>query len=250
VAGVVTKVGKGVTNFKIGDPVFAYCRKPVVQAGSFAEYICLEAENVSPKPENLSFEEAAAIPLVGLTAWQSLFDIAELEEGQHVLIHAGAGGVGSLAIQFAKYIGATVCTTASKKNQDYVQKLGAEVVIDYTKEDFQERLKELAPEGVDLVLDCVGGDTLQRSYPCVKKGGWLITIVEPVDHERAKELDINVASAFVRPNGEQLRQIKALIEAGKVIAPEVQELPLEKALEAIEQVKTQHTRGKIVLKVK
>jgi len=161
-AGTVTAVGREVKNFQIGDEVFAYCRKPEVQWGAYAEFICLDAEVVALKPKNLSFAQAASIPLVGLTAWQCLFDAGKLQKGEKVLVHAGAGGVGSMAIQFAKQAGAFVFTTASQTNHSYVQELGADCAIDYNKDNFIGQIKHKTGKGVDLALDFVCAHALRR----------------------------------------------------------------------------------------
>lgn len=249
-AGVISQVGSSVKNLKVGDEVYAYCRKPVVQWGTFAEFVCFTAEHVALKPKNLSFAQAAAIPLVALTAWQALFDLAKVSKGQKVLIHAGAGGVGGMAIQLAKNAGATVYTTASKNNHAYVQKLGADVAIDYNQEDFVQGIKKLAPDGLDMIFDCVGKEVLNRSYECVKKGGWIISIVNEVNPSIAKQKGFHAGNVFVRPNGGELKQITTLIESGKVIAPQVQEMQMQDAIKALQQIKTEHTRGKISLKMR
>jgi NADPH:quinone reductase-like Zn-dependent oxidoreductase len=247
VSGIVTQVNGDVHGLKIEDEVYAYCRKPTVQWGTYAETVCFDAEHISLKPINLSFSEAAAIPLVALTAWQMLFDVGEMQKGQTVLVHAGAGGTGSMAIQFATQHGATVFTTASKKNHEYVEELGASVAIDYTKDDFREVMKSFCPDGVDIVLDCVGGETLENSYDCVKKGGILISIVGGIDKEKTEARGIRGGTVFVRPDGNQLREIKVLIESGKVVPPSITEMPFDQVHAALKQVQTQRTQGKIVL---
>lgn len=248
-AGTISAIGEGVTEFKEGDEVYAYCRKPTIQWGTYAEYVCIEAQYAALKPQSLTFAQAATIPLVGLTSWQSLHDIGHLSASDTILIHAGAGGVGSLAIQLAKEAGAKVYTTASASNHTYVKKLGADVAIDYTKEDFVQSLKRYEPGGVDFVYDCVGGETLEKSYACVKKGGWLVSIVAPPDKEKAQELGIHVGYCFVRPNGEELRKLADLIDHGKIKAPEIQVFALQEASKAFEQSQGGHTRGKMALKI-
>lgn len=244
-AGTITAIGNKVTQFSVGDKVYAYTRKPEVQWGTYAEYIAVNADSVALKPKNIPFEAAAAIPLVGLTAWQALFDVGDLKPGQSILIHAGAGGVGSMAIQFAKNAGAKVYTTASQKNHDYVKQLGAKCPIDYTKDNFISHIKVNEPKGVDIVLDTVGGHVLQESSKAVKKGGKLISIVEKVNPSP----DYEPGYVFVRPNGKQLTEITQLIESGKVIAPHIEEMQLEDAIFALKRIKKGHTKGKMVLKV-
>jgi NADPH:quinone reductase-like Zn-dependent oxidoreductase len=250
VSGTVEEVGDAVKHLDKGDKVYAFCRFPIVHSGTYAEYVSFEGDNVAEKPENLSFEEAATIPLAALTAWQSLFDTAELKKGQSVLIHAGAGGVGSFAIQLAKNIGAKVYTTASKSNHEYVKSLGASVAIDYKTEDYVEAINEYEPEGVDVVLDCVGGDTCEKSLPLVSRGGHVVTICDLfVDEEMGSDRGVQVSSVFVTPNGKQLRDIAALYEEGKLIPPAVQTFNFEQIGMALEKSQAGHTRGKIAIKI-
>lgn len=248
-SGTISAVGKNVRTFKVGDPVYAYCRKPVVHEGTYAEFVAFDAMHVAKKPSNISFGEAAAIPLAALTAWQALFDFAHLKKGQSILIHAGAGGVGSFAIEFAKHAGAEVFTTCSEKNNPYVKKLGADHVIDYNKENFVNALKKIKKEGVDIVFDTVGGSTLEQSYAAVKPGGTLVTIVQRLGPEAGEKLNIRTGFVFVRPDGIQLKEIAKLIEQGIVKIPEVKELTLKDAKQALKLSEAGHTRGKIVLKV-
>lgn len=248
-SGTIEAMGSAVTGFHVGEAVYAYCRKPTVQDGAYAEYIVLDAASVAPKPKQASFAEAASVPLASLTAWQALHDFSQTKPGQVVLIHAGSGGVGSFAIQFAKLIGAKVITTCSGANIEYVKSLGADYAIDYTKEKFADAVKKLFPEGVDLVFDTVGGKTLDESLPIVKKGGTLVTIVERLDAERGRPYGITTGFVFVRPNGHELREIGKLIDEDKVKIPALTELPLEEAAKAHELSKATHTRGKMVLKI-
>jgi NADPH2:quinone reductase len=250
-AGVVTALGSRVKKFKVGDKVFAYCRKPTVQWGTYAEYICFEADHVAKIPNNINFAQAAAIPLVGLTAWQALFDFAKLNKGESILINAGAGGVGSFAIQLAKNIGARIVTTASPQNHDYVKELGANFVIDYHQSNYAHEIKNLIPEGIDVILDCVGGKTLEDSLNLIKTNGRLVSIVRHLDTSKlppAKKIQFSFV--FVSPNGNELAKIASLIEEGKIHTPHLQELPLEEAAKAQEMIREGHTRGKIVLKIK
>src|SRR5262245_8290661 len=170
VAGVVEKVGSKITKFKAGDPVFAYVS--LDNSGGYAQYALVTEREAAPRPKSLTFVEAAAVPIVALTAWQALIDTAGLNSGQTVLIHGGSGGVGSFAIQIAKARGAKVIATASTANQDLLKQLGADVTIDYTKQKFEDVAKD-----VDVVLDSIGGDTLARSYGVVKKGGIIVSLV-------------------------------------------------------------------------
>lgn len=248
-SGKIAAVGKDVHNFKVGDEVYAYCRKPIVQWGTYAEFVTFDAENVALKPKNINFGQAAALPLVALTAWQALFDSVHLKKGETILIHAGAGGVGSMAIQFAKNMGAHVITTASPANHAYVKKLGAETAVDY-KNGFADQVKKLAPQGVDVVLDCVGGETLRESLTLLKPKGRLVSIVENLDPAEAAKHNIVSSYVFVRPNGKQLTEIAQLINERKVVVPHIEEMKLQDAAKAQEKNRTGHQQGKIVLKVK
>lgn len=249
-AGEVSAVGDEVKNFKAGDNVYAYCRKPIIRLGTFAEYVCVEASHAAIKPTTISFAEAAGVPLAALTAWQALFDFANLKQGQTILIHAGAGGVGSFAIQFARLIGAKVLTTASTRNRGYVTKLGADIFIDYTQNDFVNVVKEHYPQGVDVVFDCVGGQTMKRSLECVCSGGCLVSICSAIDASFGKNQGVKTGYVFVEPNGKQLQHLTELIEQGKVVSPTVQEFALSDAAAVLEMSKQGHTQGKLVLKVK
>ena len=248
-AGTVAAVGTAVTSFGGGDKVYAYCRKPIVQWGTYAEYVAMESSAVAPMPANLTFAQAAAIPLTALTSWQALFDAGQLKAGQLVLIHAGAGGTGGMAIQFAKNAGATVFTTASAGNHEYVRSLGADHVIDYQRESFVEVVKNKSPDGVDLVYVTVGGDVLRDSHRVVKPGGALVSIVDAPDVEEAQRGGIRAAFVFVEPNGAQLREITRLIETGEIRAPAITEMNLEEVPKAHELSQSGHVRGKIVLKI-
>jgi len=248
-AGVVAGLGSGVTGFRVGDKVYAYCRKPKVQHGTYAEYVTMAADGVAPMPSTLDFAAASTIPLTGLTAWQSLFDTGRLSAGQKVLVHAGAGGVGSLAIQFAKSAGATVYTTARTRNHAYVKGLGADAAIDYTREKFVDAVRALVPEGVDLVFDTVGEHVQRESYKTLKRGGMLVSIVNLPEPGEAERYRARTSFVFVSPNGGQLREIAALIEAGHVRPAEYEVGPPDRAAEAQERSRMGHVRGKIVLKI-
>jgi NADPH:quinone reductase len=248
-AGTVAETGTAVTGFRVGEKVYAYSRKPVVQWGTYAEYVTVPSSAVAPMPANLTFAQAAAIPLTALTSWQALFDAGRLEAGQSVLIHAGAGGTGGMAIQLARYTGATVFTTASAGNHEYVRSLGADHVIDYRRESFVEAVESISPQGVDLAYVTVGGDVLRHSYRVVRRGGALVSIVDAPDAEDARRVGVRATFVFVEPNGAQLREITRLIEASIVRPPEITEMSLEEAPRAQELSRAGHVRGKIVLKI-
>ncbi len=247
-AGTVSAVGKAVSAFKKGDKVYGYCRKPTVQHGTYAEFIAVKATALAAMPDNLSFAQAASIPLTGLTAWQALFDAAQLTSGETVLIHAGAGGVGSLGIQFAKQAGAKVYATASSINHDYIKSLGADVAIDYKKENFVDRVKTAEPAGIDVVFDTVGDKVQQQSFEVLKSGGRLVSIVAPPPDDLLHKFQVKGDFVFVEPNGEQLRIIAGLIAAGTVKPAMIEEMPLVEAALAQETSRGQHVCGKIVLK--
>ena len=242
IAGVVEKVGSKITKFKAGDPVFAYVS--LKGGGGYAEYALGTESDTAAKPKSLTYVEAAAVPIVALTAWQALIDTAKIGAGQTALIHGGSGGVGSFAIQIAKARGAKVIATASTANQDLLKELGADVAIDYKKQKFEDIAKD-----VDVVLDSVGGDTLARSYGVVKKGGFIVSIVAEPDRAQLDKRGIRAAVLSVEPNADELAEIGKLIDEKKIKVIVSQTFPLSDATKAQEQVATGHTRGKIVLKV-
>ena len=248
-AGIVEKIGPGVTRFRVGDEIFAYCRKPVVQGGAYAEYIALKEEHMAVKPRNTTFTEAAGIPLTALTAYQALVDAAGARSGERVLIHAAAGGVGGFGVQIAKDRGALVWGTAGSRNEDYVRSLGAERVIDYGRDDFRKVLRSAYPEGVDVVFDCVGGDVLKKSVEIVRKGGRLISIVDSLDERSLGRADIRFEFVFVAPNSKELSELGQMVEQGRLRVHLEEVLPLEAAAKAHELSESRHTRGKIVLSV-
>lgn len=242
ISGVVESVGAGVEKFKVGDQVFAYLS--LKRGGAYAEYAVAAESELALKPAKLDFASAAAIPLAALTAQQALFDHGQLASGQTVLIHGAAGGVGHFAVQLAKARGATVIATASAANHEFLKRLGADVVIDYKSERFEERAKD-----VDVVLDTVGGDTLQRSYSVLKKGGVVVSIVAQPDQAKLTELGLRGARFLVAPDGAQLAELAKLADEGKLVPEVSTALPLEEAAKAHELSEGGHTRGKIVLRV-
>lgn len=268
VAGIVKKVGSKVSKFKVGDEVYA--RPADHRIGAFAEYLSIAESDVALKPKNLTMEEAASIPLVGLTAWQAFVEVAQLKKGQKVFIQAGSGGVGTFAIQLAKHLGAFVATTTSTTNIDLVKRLGADLVIDYKKEDFESILQDY-----DLVLHSNKEPiVLEKSLRILKPGGQLISLVGPPTPEFAKDLGLpwylklvtGLLSAgakkkarklntqfsflFMRAAGDQLSQITRLIEAG-IIQPVIDKVfPFEQTNEALAYLETGRAKGKVVIKVK
>jgi NADPH:quinone reductase-like Zn-dependent oxidoreductase len=268
VAGVVTEVGKNVRKFKVGDQI--YSRPSDFRIGTFAEYIAINENDVALKPKNLTMEESASLPLVALTAWQALVEQADLRKGQKVFIQGGSGGVGTVAIQLAKHLGAYVATTTSSANVDWVKKLGADLVIDYKTEDFETRLKDY-----DLVIHSNRDPKiLEKSFRILKSGGQLISLVGPPTPEFAREMGLpwyvklltkllssgakkkakkansRFLFLFMRAEGSQLGKIAALIESG-VIKPVIDKLfTFEQTNEALAYVETGHVKGKVVIKVK
>ncbi len=267
VAGIVVQVGAKVRRFKPGDAVYA--RPAQDRIGTFAQYIAMDEDDVAMKPSNLNMTEAASIPLVALTAWQVLVERADVRKGQKVLIHAGSGGVGTMAIQLAKHLGAHVATTTSTANVALVKDLGADVVIDYKKEDFEKVLS-----GYDVVLNSLGKDTLEKSLSVLKPGGKLISISGPPDPDfarqnrsgwllgqvmrllsagirrKAKRHRVSYSFLFMTANGGQLGKVTSLIEAG-VIRPVLDRVfPFVKTNEALAYVETGRAKGKVVVRVK
>lgn len=249
-AGVITAVGRNVTTWKRGERVFAYCRKPIIQWGTYCEYVAVDAAVVAPMPHNVSFAQAAAIPLTGLTAWQSLFDCALLTTGQTVLIHAAAGGVGGIGVQLARHIGATIYATASSNHHDYVRALGAHHVIDYKNEDFVAAVKRLVPEGVDHVFDTVGGEVYRKSFAALKRGGHIVSIRENPNEQLNAQYGVRAGYVFVNPDGAELTALADLLEEGDIRPPVIEELPLAEAARAFERSMAGHVAGKLVLRVR
>lgn len=267
VAGVVVKVGARVQQFKPGDEVYA--RPDDFRIGTFAEFVAVKEDSLAIKPGNITMEEAASIPLVGLTAWQALVERARLGAGQKVFIQAGSGGVGTLAIQLAKHLGATVATTTSTANATLVKSLGADVVIDYKTQDFEKVLRDY-----DVVLNSQDGRTLEKSLRILKRGGKLISISGPPDPEfgreiaapgfvrlvirllssgirrKAQGLGIGYAFLFMKANGAQLRLITRLIEAGAIRPVIDRVFPFESTNEAMAYVEAGRAKGKVVIKVR
>jgi NADPH:quinone reductase-like Zn-dependent oxidoreductase len=267
VAGTVIKTGSKVRHFKVGDAV--YSRPRDRRIGTFAEFIAVNEADVALKPKNLNMTQAASIPLVGLTAWQALVEVGNVEPGQKVFIQAGSGGVGTIAIQLAKHLGAIVATTTSAKNAELVKSLGADVVIDYNAQDFEKVLS-----GYDLVLNSQDPKTLEKLLRVLKPGGQLISVSGPPDpafaealglnsflklvmrllsrgvRRNAKALSVSYSFLFMRAQGQQLGEITSLIESG-VIRPVVDKVfPFEKTNDALAYVEIGRARGKVVITVR
>jgi NADPH:quinone reductase-like Zn-dependent oxidoreductase len=242
-AGVVESVGAGVKRFKPGDAVFGYVN--LGRCGAYAERaIALESE-IAPKPATLGFIEAAALPVAALTAWQALFDIAQLSVGQQVLIHAAAGGVGSMAVQLAKAKGSFVSGTASARNAQFLRDLGVDRVIDYASQRFEEAVRDQ-----QVVLDTIGGDTQERSFRVLKKGGILVSAVSEPPEAACREFGVKGSMVMVQPSALQLAEIGRMIDAGKIRSIVETVLPLSDARQAHDLSQSGHVRGKIVLKAR
>jgi NADPH:quinone reductase-like Zn-dependent oxidoreductase len=267
VAGVVIKIGSGVKKFKTGDEV--YSRPSDYRIGTFTEFISINENDVAIKPKKLTMEEAASMPLVGLTSWQALVEKGNLKKGQKVFIQAGSGGVGTFAIQLAKHLGATVATTTSTTNIELVKSLGADVVIDYKNEDFESKLHDY-----DLVLNSQDEKTLEKSLRILKPGGKVVSISGPPDPDFAKQigaswliklimsflsagirrkarrLNVKFSFLFMKANGDQLRNLTSLIDSG-VIRPVVDKIfPFEQTNEAMAYVEGKRAKGKVVIKIR
>ena len=248
-AGEVSAVGPGVTRVRVGDAVMAYARKEFLRDGTYAEFIALPETSVSRKPAGLSFEQAAVLPLAGLTSYQALHEFGGLAAGQTVLIHAGAGGTGGYGLQLARHAGARVITTARAVNHDYVRARGADAAVDYTQEDFRVAVRRWAPGGVDLAYDTLGGEVQVRSAEVVRPGGLLVSLIAFADASALQARGIRTQYLFVRPQAAQLDELARLAEAG-VVTPDVTAvLPLADAARAHEMIESGHTRGKIALRV-
>ena len=242
VSGTVDAVGAG-ADFQPGDEVYGMIRFPEI-GSAYAEYATAPASHLAVKPPSLSHEEAAALPLAALTAWQGLFEAAELEAGQTVLVHAAAGGVGHLAVQMAKWKGARVIGTASARNAEHVRELGVDEFVDYTAGPFEERLR-----GVDVVLDTVGKETLDRNFAVLRRGGVLVSIAGAPSAELAERHGVRAERILVRPSREQLDAIRALVDEGRLRVTLDAVLPLAEARAAHERSESRRARGKIVLQM-
>jgi NADPH:quinone reductase-like Zn-dependent oxidoreductase len=267
VAGIITKIGSSVHKFKVGDSVFSRPRD--LHIGSFAEYIAINEADIALKPSNLTFSEAAALPLVALASWQALVEQAHIKSGDKILIHAGAGGLGSTAIQLGRHLGAKVATTVSARNIELAKKLGASIAIDYAKEDFSTKLS-----GYDLVLDSVGGSNLEKSLKILKPGGLAISVVGPPDanfakqfgapapiglfmhllsrkvRKQAKALGVRYEFMFMKSSGSQLEKLRLLYEKGELQPVIDRVFPFDKTLDAIKYVEQGKAKsGKVVVRV-
>jgi alcohol dehydrogenase len=244
VAGIVTEVGEGVSDFKTGDEVYGSALVFNGGSGAFAEFVAINTKNAALKPVSVSFEEAAALPLVGSSAVQALEEHIKLQKGQKILIHGGAGGIGHVAIQIAKASGAYVATTVSTNDTDYVKEVGADEVIDYKTQKFEDILKDY-----DAVFDTVGGETTNKSFAVLKKGGILVSMAGQPDKEQAEQRDITPIGQFTQTNSQHLNRLTELVDSGKVKVHVDKIFPFLQIKEAFEHQEKNSPRGKVVIRV-
>lgn len=242
IAGTVAAVGDSVENFKQGDAVYEMTLSNL--SGGYAEYAVTNAGAIAPKPESINFEQAAAIPIGALIAWQAMFDLANLSSGQEILITGASGGVGSMAVQLAKAKGAFVIGTASGRNEQFVRDLGADEFVDYTKQNFEEVVKDM-----DVVFDTVGGDTQEQAFQTLRKGGFLVTSAQLPSAEKVRESGVEAAFVFCKSNAQQLAEISRLIDEGKLKIHIETVLPLMEVKKAHQLSQSGRTRSKIVLQI-
>ena len=242
-SGSVVEIGKNVKSVKIGDEVFA--RPNQMDAGSVAEFARIQEDELAIKPSNMTHEQAASVPLAGLTAWQALVTKGKIKIGSKVLIHAGSGGVGTLAIQIAKHLGAFVATTTSGKNASLVKELGADLTIDYTIQNFEDELSDY-----DLVIDTIGGETLARSFKVLKKGGTMVSVKSQDNDNLAEKYGVHFEWFFMSPDGKMLSELAKLISQGTVKTVIDSIFRMNQAAEAFDRLATGRAKGKIVIAVK
>jgi NADPH:quinone reductase-like Zn-dependent oxidoreductase len=244
-SGLVVEVGEGVSGFKKGEEVYGYASILTGGSGSFAEFSSADAKATAPKPKNISHVEAAALPLAGVSAWQALVDYMSLSRGQKILIHGGAGGIGQMAIQLAKHLGAYVATTVSAKDIPYSKELGADEAIDYKGRPFEELLQNF-----DAVFDTIGGDTYVRSFKALKKGGIIVSMLEQPRSELMEKHGVRAKGQFTQVNRERLSKLIEFAEKGVIKVNVDKTFSLEQVGEALAYLQKGHPRGKVVLKVK
>ena len=251
VAGRIVAVGNDVDGWKVGDDIVGLACTPLLHHGSYAEYIPIKATAIAHKPEQIPFTHAAALPLVSLTAWESLAEYADLQAANSVLIQAGAGGLGSVAIPIAKHLGARVYTTARKTNHAYVQSRGADHVIDYTERDYFDYIREHEPDGLDVVLESLTGETIvNNAIHLVKRGGTVVYMNnEPPEMAEIQERSIRTKFLHHRPDGESLANLMTLYMNGDIPLPNISVMELESVKEAHKQSESTRTQGKVVLKI-
>jgi NADPH:quinone reductase-like Zn-dependent oxidoreductase len=242
-AGTVEEIGEGTEGFTIGQEVYGQTN-PFSGHGSFAEYSLIPAGNLAPKPQSTNLEQAAALPLTAVSAYQALAETLNLQPGQKILIHGGAGGIGSFAIQLAKHLGTYVATTAAADDLEFVRQMGADEAIDYTSQKFEEIIN-----GYDAVFDTVGGQTLEKSYQVLRAGGQLVSMAGAPNEELAATHHITASAQQTRVTTDRLQKVAELVDQG-ILTPAIDKtFPLEQTAEALEYMRAGHHRGKVVINV-
>ncbi len=244
IAGVVAEVGEGVTNLTVGDKVYGQANVVAGNSGAFAEFAATKAEQLAKMPKKLDFNQAASLPLVGVSAWQALTQHLKLQSGQKIFIHGGAGGIGTVAIQIAKNIGAYVATTATGGGVEYVKKLGADEVIDYKSQNFMEVLS-----GYDAVFDTVGGDDFNKALDILRRGGTAVTMIATPDEAKAKELEVTVIRQGTKVTAEALDALRELVESDIVTSHVDKVFPLAEVKQAFEARESGMVSGKVVIEI-
>ena len=245
VSGIVAAVGASASHLKVGDRVYGYASRLSGGSGSFAEFVAAKPTTLALAPRNAGFVEAAALPLVGASALQAIEQHIKLQRGQKILIHGGAGGIGSVAIRLAKSIGAYVAATANADDRAYVQELGADEVIDYKKEAFEAKLKNF-----DAVFDTIGGDTMEKSFKVLRKGGTLVSMLGPPSSELAQKTGVTAIGQLTHITTEALKRLAQLVDGGTIKVRVGKVFPLDKFKEAFDLLEEGHARGKVVLEIK
>lgn len=241
-SGVVIETGQGVSNFKPGDAVYGMASVFSGDTGTFAEFICADASVTGPKPKNIDFSEAAALPMAAISAWQALVDYMGLSKGQKILIHGGTGGIGMFAIQIAKYLGAYVATTVSGINKELAKELGADEVIDYKEQSFENLLKNY-----DAVLDTIGGETYVKSFQILRKGGAIVSMLESPNEELIRRYGVRSILEFTETNTHRLSKLTELVENNIIKIHIAKIFPFQEASKALDYVQNHHPAGKVVI---
>lgn len=244
-SGVIKEAGSGVSGLNVGDEIYGQAGVLLGGSGSFAEYALSLLQNVSLKPKNISHEEAASLPLAGVSAVQALFEHMKLGKEQKILIHGGAGGIGTFAVQIARHLGAAVAATASAEDAEYVKGLGADQVIDYKSQKFEDVIKDF-----DAVFDTVGGETYTRSFPALKKGGVIVSMIEQPNRELMEKYGVNAIAQFTQVTKERLEKLTGLVERGAVKVHIDKVFSLDEAAAALKYLETGKPKGKVVIKIK
>ncbi len=244
-SGVIAEVGEGISKYKKGDEVYGYASILGGGSGSFAEFVSADAKVMALKPKNITHVEAGALPLTGVSAWQALVDHMGLSRGKKILIHGGAGGIGSIAIQLAKHLGVYVVTTVSAKDMQYVKEQGADEAIDYKNQSFEDLV-----HNYDAVFDTVGGETYVRSFKVLRKGGIIVSMLEQPPSDLIKQYGVNAIGQLTQVNSERLSKLAELVDKRVIKVHVDKTFPLEQAGEALAYLQSGHPRGKVVLKMK